>query len=73
MALGWDPSAWVFIAVHSVYLWYIGFFFFFLSCKYDQEGEEPLEEGMAAHSSIHARRIPWIEEAGRLWSIGSRD
>ena len=26
----------------------------------------PLEEGMAAHSSILARRIPWIEEPGTL-------
>ena len=26
---------------------------------------------MAAHSSILARRIPWIEEPGRLKSIGS--
>ena len=32
--------------------------------------EELLEEGMAAHSSILAWRIPWTEEPGRLWSIG---
>ena len=31
--------------------------------------EDPLEEGMAAHSSILAWRIPWIEEPGRLHSI----
>ena len=24
--------------------------------------EDPLEEGMASHSSIHACRIPWTEE-----------
>ena len=30
----------------------------------------PLEEGMAAHSSILARRIPWIEEPGTLQSMG---
>ena len=24
--------------------------------------EDPLEEGMATHSSIHAWRIPWTEE-----------
>ena len=30
--------------------------------------EEPLEEGMAAHSSILAWRIPWIGEPGRLHS-----
>ena len=32
--------------------------------------EDPLEEGMAAHSSILAWRIPWTEKPGRLWSIG---
>ena len=33
--------------------------------------EDPLEEGMATHSSILAWRIPWTEEPGRLQSIGS--
>ena len=28
--------------------------------------EDPLEEGMAAHSRILAGRIPWTEEPGRL-------
>ena len=28
--------------------------------------EDPLEEGMAAHSSILAWRIPWTEESGGL-------
>ena len=32
--------------------------------------EEPLEEGMATHSSILAWRIPWTEEPGGLQSIG---
>ena len=32
--------------------------------------EDPLEKGMAIHSSIHAWRIPWTEEPGGLWSIG---
>ena len=31
-----------------------------------------LEEGMATHSSIFAWRIPWTEEPGGLWSIGSQ-
>ena len=31
--------------------------------------EDPPEEGMAIHSSILPWRIPWIEEAGWLWSI----
>ena len=35
-------------------------------------GEDPLEESMATHSSILAWRIPWTEEPGRLWSIGSQ-
>ena len=32
----------------------------------------PQEEGMTAHSSILAWRIPWTEEPGRLQSIGSQ-
>ena len=28
--------------------------------------EDPLEKGMATHSSILAWRIPWTEESGRL-------
>ena len=34
--------------------------------------EDPLEEGMATHSSILARRIPWTEEPGGLQSTGSQ-
>ena len=34
--------------------------------------EDPLEEGMATHSSILAWRIPQTEEPGRLQSIGSQ-
>ena len=30
--------------------------------------ENPLEKGMATHSSILAWRIPWTEEPGRLRS-----
>ena len=33
--------------------------------------EDPLEEGMATHSSTLAWRIPWTEELGRPQSIGS--
>ena len=33
--------------------------------------EDPLEEGVATHSSILAWRIPWIEERGGLQSMGS--
>ena len=34
--------------------------------------EDPLEEGMATHPSILAWRIPWTEEPGGLWSMGSQ-
>ena len=34
--------------------------------------EDPLEKGMATHSSILAWRIPWTEEPGGLQSIGSQ-
>ena len=34
--------------------------------------EDPLEEGMATHSSILAWRIPWTKEPGGLQSIGSQ-
>ena len=34
--------------------------------------EDPLEEGMATHSSILAWRIPWTEEPSRLQSMGSQ-
>ena len=33
---------------------------------------DPLEEGMAPHSSILAWRIPWTEEPGGLQSTGSQ-
>ena len=33
-------------------------------------GEDPLEEGMATHSSILAWRIPCTEEPGGLQSVG---
>ena len=29
-------------------------------------GEDPLEEGMAAHSSLLAWRTPWTEETGEF-------
>ena len=34
--------------------------------------EGPLEKEMATHSSILAWRIPWMEEPGGLWSMGSQ-
>ena len=35
--------------------------------------EDPLEKGMAIHSSILAWRIPWREEPGGLQSMGSQE
>ena len=32
---------------------------------------DPLEKGMATHSSILTWRIPWTEEPGGLQSLGS--
>ena len=34
--------------------------------------EDPLEEGMATHSSILAWESPWAEEPGGLQSTGSQ-
>ena len=35
--------------------------------------EDPLEKGMATHSSILAQRIPWPEEPGGLQPMGSQE
>ena len=35
--------------------------------------EDPIEKGMVTHSSILAWRIPWIEEPGRLQSMGCKE
>ena len=32
--------------------------------------EDPLEKGMATHSSILAWRIPWVQAPGGLQSMG---
>ena len=34
--------------------------------------EDPLEKEMATHSSTIAWKIPWMEEPGRLQSMGSQ-
>ena len=34
--------------------------------------EDPLEKGMATHSSVLASRSPWTEEPGGLQSMGSQ-
>ena len=35
--------------------------------------EDPLENGMATHSSILACKIPGTEEPGRLQSVGEQE
>ena len=35
--------------------------------------EDPLEKGVATHSSILAWRIPWAEKPGGLQSMGSKE
>ena len=37
-----------------------------------QGQEDPLEKGMATHSSMLAWEIPWTEEPGRLQSWGHK-
>ena len=37
-----------------------------------QSRKDPLEQGMATHSSIPTWRIPWTEEPGGLQSTGSQ-
>ena len=37
-----------------------------------QGWEDPLEKGMATHSSILAWEIPWTEEPGRVQSMASQ-
>ena len=33
---------------------------------------DPLEKGMATHSSVLAWRFPWTDEPGGLQSVGSQ-
>ena len=35
-------------------------------------GKDPLEEEMAAYSSVLAWRVPWMEESGGPQSVGSQ-
>ena len=35
--------------------------------------EDPLEEGMATHSSVLAWKIPWTEKPGGLQSMESQE
>ena len=40
------------------------------TCVQSLGWEDPLEEGMATHSSTFSWRIPWTEEPCRLQSMG---
>ena len=42
------------------------------TCVQSLGWEDPLEEGMAPHSSILAWRLTWTEEPGGLQSMGSQ-
>ena len=42
------------------------------TCVQSLSQEATLEEGIATPSSILAWRVPWTEEPGRLWSMGSQ-
>ena len=42
------------------------------TCVQSPGREDPLEKGMATHSSILAWIIPWTEEPSRLQSTGSK-
>ena len=35
--------------------------------------EDPVEKGMASHSSILAQRIPWTEQPGGIQSMGHKE
>ena len=48
----------------------IGFTF---GITYNSHVNKIMEKEMATHSSILAWRIPWIEESGRLQSMGSQE
>ena len=42
-------------------------------CRFHPLGlEDPLDKGIATHSSILAWDIPWTEEPGRLQFMGSQ-
>ena len=42
-------------------------------CSSSLGREDPLEKGMASHSSSRAWKIPWTEEPGRLQFIGYKE
>ena len=70
LSIFWDLSIWTMMstspvaqmvknipAMQKIQVWFLGW-------------EDPMEKGMATHSSILAWRIPWAEEPGKLQSMG---
>ena len=51
--------------------YFILFFYFFLGIHFKHSSVHMLEKAMAPHSSTLAWQIPWMEEPGRLQSMGS--
>ena len=47
-------------------------FFTILRLTFNTQFKHHPEKAMAAHSSTLAWKIPWVEEPGRLQSMGSR-
>ena len=43
------------------------------TCVRSLGGEDPLEKGMATHSSIFARKVSWTKEPGGLQSMESKE
>ena len=65
----WQRSGWAEAAEPHRYLYATGW----RAGKHDfAAAEDTVEKGMATHSSILARRIPWTEGPGGLWSMGSQ-
>ena len=70
LSIFWDLSIWTMMstspvaqmvknipAMQKIQVWFLGW-------------EDPMEKGMATHSSSIAWRIPWAEEPGKLQSMG---
>ena len=43
------------------------------TCVWSLGWDDPLEKGMATHSSVLAWKIPWTEEPGRLSPWGRKE
>ena len=72
--LSWNiSSSWVFQDPPTTKNWPNGFIpWKKTNQSISLNGSAEPEKAMAAHSSTLARKIPWMEEPGRLQSMGSR-